>query len=181
MKLRSEMDLKTGGRRPEFSWTQSSGPSETESALLTLLVRSSVDSSSPEDNRRGWVWWIWAWWRANANRAPAAYLCVGVKNDVVAMSLRELNSWEFGDFCVNCSNYFAVKLIVTKIQSRENWQCCCWFNLKPSTLSSSWLLRTRDSQPRRRFYLLAHAATWRVVFDTFAACYTSHFKLLISH
>lgn len=79
--------LNTGRRRPETSWTQRSGSSATESALLPLLVRSSDVPSSGKEPPKGRVWLIWAWWRARARRAPAAYLCVGVKNDVVAIAL----------------------------------------------------------------------------------------------
>ena len=86
-KKKSETNLKTGRRRPEISWTQRSGSSATESLLLLLLllVRSS-DGSSSENKPNGRVWLIWAWWRARAKRAPAAYLWVGVKNDVVVVA-----------------------------------------------------------------------------------------------
>ena len=74
------IDLNMGRRRPEDSWTQSWWSSETESLLLPLLMRSAA--SEP----KGWVWWIWAWWRAIPNRAPAAYLCVGDNIDDIAVT-----------------------------------------------------------------------------------------------
>lgn len=73
--------MKIGRRRPDDSWTQSWGSSETESLLLPLLIRSSSSDGKP----KGQVWWMWAWWRARPNRAPAAYLCIGVnvEDDIV--------------------------------------------------------------------------------------------------
>jgi len=69
--------MKTGRSKPEVWWTQRSGSSKTALVAVELLGegKSSVERPS------GWVWWSCAWCRARPNKAPAAYLCVGVRYD----------------------------------------------------------------------------------------------------
>lgn len=90
-----------GRRREKSGWTQRWWSSETESPLLLLplLIRcwwwcSSFRSWSSSalwlGEPRGWDWWICAWWIANPNNVPAAYLCVGDNSEdaIVDTSMR---------------------------------------------------------------------------------------------
>lgn len=71
-----ETHMKIGRSKPEVWWTQRSGSSKT-----ARVVELLEEGNSSVDRPNGWVWWSWAWCRARLNKAPAAYLCVGVRYD----------------------------------------------------------------------------------------------------